>query len=385
MIRVAVSPKVIRWARERAGLEWNDLQNRFPKLMEWESASIQPTINQLRDFAKVTRVPYGFLFLSEPPTMQLPCADFRTVKNTRLPGISPELMDTVHLMRRRQAWMREARMEVEAKPVSFIGTASLSSNPVAISREMRQTLGFVDDWAKKVKDWTGAVGELRRAIEALGVMAVINGIVGNNTHRKLDVKEFRGFALSDPYAPLIFVNGADAKSAQMFTLAHELAHLWLGDAGEGLSGYEGLQPDGGEVERFCDQAAAEFLVPSAELQAAWQKDANIETLLKNLAGTFKVSPVVIARRAMDLGLIKRDEFFTFYREHTQREFQEQQTKKGGGEFYRNQDYRVGRLFASQLVRAAKEGRIGFKEAYDLTGLNGGTFQRYAHKLNITLP
>ncbi len=385
MTRVAVSPKVLCWARERAGLSLADLEDRFPRLAEWENASIQPTMRQLQDFAKKTRVPYGFLFLPEPPAMGLPFADFRTVENQRPEGISPELMDTVHLMRRRQAWLREERLEAEASPVGFVGTASLSDTPAAIGREMRRVLGLVDGWAKRVPNWTAAVGELRKTIEAVGVMAVINGVVGNNAHRKLDVNEFRGFALSDPYAPLIFVNGANAKSAQMFTLAHELAHLWLGDAGEGLSGFKGLQPGNGAVERFCNRAAAEFLVPAAGFQAAWDGVAGSEAPLESLARHFKVSPVVVGRRAMDLGLMERDEFLSFYDDYTRSEHRRRQTGTGSGDFYNNQNSRVGRLFASHLIRAAKEGRVGFKEAYDLTGLHAGTFQRYARKLEITLP
>ena len=385
MTRVAVSPEVLCWARERAGLDLADLQGKFPRLADWESASIQPTMRQLQDFAKATRVPYGFLFLPEPPAMPLPFADFRTIENQRRQGISPELMDTVHLMRRRQAWLREERMEAETGSVDFVGAASLASDPAAIGRDMRRVLGLVDGWAQRVPTWAAAVGELRKAVEGLGVMAVINGVVGNNTHRKLDVDEFRGFALSDPHAPLIFVNGADAKSAQMFTLAHELAHLWLGDAGEGLSGFKGLQPGDGEVERFCDRAAAEFLVPATEVQAAWRGVADSGAPLEMLARHFKVSPVVIGPRAMDLGLMERDEFFEFYHDYTQREYRKKQTGTGGGNFYNTQDNRVGRLFASHLIRAAKEGRIGFKEAYDLTGLNGCAFQQYARQLGIALP
>ncbi len=385
MIRVDVSPQVLYWARQRAGLDLADLQGKFPKLADWESAAGRPTIRQLQEFAKATRAPYGFLFLPEPPALPLPFADFRTVKNRHPQSISPELMDTIHLMQRRQAWLREERVETEVEPVDFVGAASLGDNPAATGREMRRVLGLVDGWPQRVPTWTAAVGALRKSIEELGVMTVINGVVGNNNHRKLDVNEFRGFALSDPYAPLIFVNGADAKSAQMFTLSHELAHLWLGDAGEGLSGFEGLQPGDGEVERFCDRAAAEFLVPAAEMRAAWRWAADSEAPLEDLAGRFKVSPVVIGRRAMDLGLIGREEFFDFYREYTQREFQKRQTGTGGGDFYNNQDNRVGRLLASRLIRAAREGRIGFREAYDLTGLHGGAFQTYARKIGIALP
>jgi len=386
MPKIATSPEVLRWARKRAGLSLADLQDKFPKLADWEAETRKPTMKQLESFAKATRVPFGFLFLPEPPEAPLPFADFRRVENRRRQGVSPELMDTIHLMRRRQAWLREGQMEAGVAPLEFVGSARLADEPAATGHDMRRALGLEDGWTELAPNWKAAVGKLRSAIEErLGIMAVINGVVGNNPHRKLDVKEFRGFALSDPYAPLIFVNGADAKSAQMFTLAHELAHLWLGDVGEGLSGFQALEPDGGDVERFCDQAAAEFLVPAVEIQGAWPGSADSGTAFENLARHFKVSPVVIGRRAMDLGLVEREQFFSFYREYTQHEDTKKQTETGGGNFYHNQNARVGRLFAGQVIRAAKEGRIGFKEAYDLTGLNGGTFQQYARKLDIMLP
>ncbi len=384
MSRIPVSPSVLRWARERAGMAVADLEGKFPHLADWEAEAAQPTIKQLEKFANAVHVPFGFLFLPEPPEMPLPFADFRTLESRRPQGISPELMETIQIMQRRQAWLRDERIEVEAAPLSFIGSATVNDDPNAIAREMRRVVGLDDSWAQRVRTWADAISELRNAIESLGIMAVINGVVGNNTSRKLDVKEFRGFALSDPYAPLIFVNGADAKSAQMFTLAHELAHLWLGEAGEGLSGFQGLQPDGDEVERFCDKVAAEFLVPAAEIRAGWADVARSDTPFEKLAGRFKVSPVVIGRRAMDLRLVDRAEFFSFYRYYTQSEFREKQTGAGGN-FYNSQNTRVGALFASHVIRAAKEGRIGFKEAYDLSGLKGGAFQEYAKILGVSLP
>lgn len=385
MSRIEVSPSVLRWARERAGMALSDLEGKFPHVRDWEAQAAQPTLRQLEQFAKATRVPFGYLFLPEPPEMPLPFADFRTLESRRPQGISPELMDTIQLMQRRQAWLREERIEAEVDPLDFVGAATPTDDPEAIAREMRRVVGLDDGWAEGVRTWSEAITALRNAIEELGIMAIINGVVGNNNRRKLDVGEFRGFALSDPYAPLIFVNGADAKSAQMFTLAHELAHLWLGEAGEGLSGFQDLRPDGGEVEKFCDQAAAEFLVPAVELRGVWPEVAHLDKPFEKLAGRFKVSPVVIGRRALDLRLIEREEFFSFYRFYTQNEYREKSSGPSGGDFYNNQNTRVGRLFASHVIRAAKEGRIGFKEAYDLSGLQGGTFQQYARKLGVSLP
>ena len=384
MTRVAVSPELVQWARERAHLDMAALAARFPKLPEWERGEVQPTFKQLEDFANATHVPFGYLFLPEPPPIPMPIPDFRTLQNQQLRTISPDLLDTIYAMQRRQAWLRESRLECEASPLEFVGNARLADDPAAIGREMRRLLGLGDGWAGTVRTWQEAVGALRNAIEAVGVMAVINGVVGNNTRRVLNVEEFRGFALSDEYAPLIFVNGADAKSAQMFTLAHELAHLWLGGEGSGLSGFPGIFPDGGAVETFCDRAAAEFLVPEAELRASWPDVRREQASFELLARRFKVSPIVVGRRAMDLRLVDRQYFFDFYEVYIRQERKQKQAAVGGGDFYNNQNTRVGNLFATQVIRAAREGRIGFKQAYELTGLNGGTFQQYARRLGMEL-
>ena len=385
MTRVAISRDLLCWARERAGLHVEDLIGRFPKLVAWERGELSPTFSQLEAFAKATHVPFGFLFLPEPPDLLMPIPDFRTLSNRHPGAVSPDLLDTIYAMQRRQAWLREERLECDAEPLAFVGSARLSDDPDAVGREMRRLLGLSDGWAARVRTWQEAVSALRASIEELGVIAVINGIVGNDTHRRLNVEEFRGFALSDELAPLIFVNGADAKSAQMFTLAHELAHAWLGAEGAGLSGFPGIFPDGGRVEAFCDRAAAEFLVPAAELRTLWPRVKRDASPFEMLASEFKVSPIVIGRRAMDLGLTDRAAFFDFYDAYVQRERKQKNQGVGGGSFYNSQNLRVGQSFAVQVMRAAKEGRIGFKDAYDLTGLHGGTFQEYARRLGVDLP
>lgn len=381
MARVAVSPDLVRWARERADLGIADLAKKFPKLESWERGEARPTFKQLEAFAQTTHVPIGYLFLPAPPEERIPIPDFRTIRDREALHPSPDLLETIYTMQRRQAWLREERIEGEAERLDFVGSARLTDDPAAVGREMRRMLGFDDGWASEVRTWQQAVLELRRVIEQLGVMAVINGVVGNNTHRPLDVAEFRGFTLSDPYAPLIFVNGADAKSVQMFTLAHELAHLWLGE--EGLSGFENLLPGGTEVEDWCNQAAAEFLVPASEMKVHWRDSTRDPEAFRALSGRFKVSPIVVGRRALDLRLVDRETFFAFYRAYVKEE-RTRSAGTSGGDFYSNQNTRVGELFATHVVRAAIEGRVGFKEAYELTGLRGGAFQEYAHRLGVGL-
>ena len=377
MTRVDVPPEMLRWACERAGYDVGDLAKSVPQLRAWVRRERLPTLKQLEKLASVTHTPLGYLFLPEPPEERLPVQDFRTVPDAVRGRPSPDLLDTLHTMQRRQEWLRESFVESDAEPLAFVASARLDDDPDAVGREMRRALGLDGGWAAGVRTWQDAVSELRRTIEGIGVMAVINGVVGNNTHRRLSVPEFRGFALNDPYAPLIFVNGADAKSAQLFTLAHELAHIWLGR--EGLSGFEALLPGGSDVEDWCNQAAAELLAPEAEVRARWPQVRRSVRRFEELARAFKVSPVVAARRALDLNLIDRSTFFDFYERYVSRE-RRGGTTATGGNFYNNQNTRVGELFATQVVRAAMEGRIGFKQAYDLTGLRGGSFQEYARRL-----
>jgi len=382
MTCVAVNPELLNWALDRAGLHADALFKQFPKINDWLQGEVRPTMKQLEKFARKTHTAIGYFFLPEPPVETLPIPDFRTLADRQLPQPSPDLLDTIYAMQQRQSWLREDRIECEAEPLDFVGSATQHDDANAVGREMRRLLGFEDGWASQVRAWQEAVSVLRRAMERLGVMTVMNGVVGNSTNRVLNVEEFRGFALSDPYAPLIFVNGADAKSAQMFTLAHELAHIWLGESA--LTDVEPASQPSQQLEDWCNRAAAEFLVPETALRLYWHDIRHVGAPFELIARHFKVSPIVAGRRAMDLHLLDRAVFFDFYQAYINGERKQKKTASGG-DFYNNQNTRVGELFATQVIRAAMEGRVGFREAYNLTGLNGGTFQKYARRLGFELP
>ncbi len=380
MNRVAVHPELIDWACERSGLDEAGLTKRFPKLPEWRSGTVQPTFRQLEDFAAATLTPFGALLLPGPPVETLPVPDFRTMRDARPPRPSAALLETIYQMQRRQEWMRDHLIEDGAEPLPFIGTVTTASSPTAAAESIRRTLGIGDGWADQHSTWTGALLGLRRAVEDTGVLVVINGVVGNNTHHALNPEEFRGFVLCDRHAPLVFINGADFKSAQMFTLAHELAHLWLGK--DGVFDLRDLQPSDNEVEKFCNRVAAELLIPSRELEACWPELAKRDNACFALARRFKVSPMVAARRVLDHGLISREAFFRFLREQEDEERVKAKKKTGGGDFYRNQSVRVGHRFGSAVVRAARAGRLLYQEAYRLTGLHGRTFDQFAQELGF---
>lgn len=385
MERVKIQRKLLLWALERCGKTQDAIKSKFPKIADWLSGEVYPTLKQLDNFAAATYTPLGYFFLHEPPEDKLPIPDFRTVKGEPQRP-SPNLLDTIQAMQSRREWMREFMLEEGQPPLSYIKSATLKTNPVELAKKMRNILSLPDGWANRVSTWDEALRLLRKAIEDIGVMIVINGVVGNNTHRVLDVVEFRGFALVDEYAPLIFVNGRDSKSAQMFTIVHELSHLWLGY--EGVSNFDKLQPVQTKLEMFCNQVAAEFLVPSDEFKKAIAETQakNDHELFQIVARRFKVSPLVIARRALDMKHISKDLFFDYYNNHVKEGERDREIrkakKKTKADFWKTQGVRIGELFGSAVVQATLEGRLLYRDAYRLTGLKGDTFDNYVTLLGF---
>ena len=380
MSRVAVSKEILGWALDRSGLTVTNLEPKFPKVRQWITGESQPTLRQLESLAKYTLTPFGFFFLKEPPEERLPIPYFRTLGDEASYGLSPDLLETIHTMQRRQAWLREFLVDQGQEELPFVRSASPNEPPSSIGKRIREALHLNLGWAAEESSWTESLRALREAIENAGIVVVVNGIVGNNTHRKLDPDEFRGFVLIDEFAPLVFVNSADGKAAQMFTLVHELAHVFFGSSA--AFDLREMSPANNPTELACNRVAAEFLVPEQEIRRMWPSIKGNEEPFQSIAKQFKVSVLVGARRALDLRLITKDEFLTFYHEYLNDERRKAAHRPDGGDFYANQNFRVGRRFASAVVRAAKEGKLLYSEAYQLTGLYGKTFDRYAASLGI---
>ena len=380
MSRVAVNEEVLRWAVRRCGLELDELEQRFPRIRQWARGESWPTLRQLELLAKATLTPLGFFFLAEPPEDRLPIPHFRTLHDEIPSKPSPDILETIQIMQRRQGWMREFLIEQGQDELPFVRSARREEHPRSVVQRMLGTLGLVEGWASSKRTWTEALHTMREAIEDVGILIVVNGIVGNNTHRKLDSTEFRGFVLVDDYAPLVFVNGADGKAAQMFTLAHELAHVFFGSSA--AFDLREMQPADDPTEQACNWVAAEFLVPERELRRIWPSVKDDIEPFQIIARQFKVSALVAARRALDTNLIKREAFLNFYRDYQSDERRAIADRSPGGDFYVNQNLRVGQRFASTVIRAVKEGKLLYSEAYRLTQLYGKTFDHYAASLGF---
>ncbi len=378
---ITVRPAMLIWARERAGLRTGELARKVnvkpERVLAWERSG-RITMPQAERLAHVTHTPFGYLFLSNPPDEALPIPDFRARGDAPPSRPSPDLLETIFSMQRRQAWMREELVEGGTEPLEFVGAYHANGNAPAIAWAIRDALNLEYGWAELEPNWSQALRRLRDSAEDAGILIFFNGVVGNNTSRKLDPNEFQGFALVDEYAPLIFVNNADFKAAQMFTLAHELAHLLIGETG--VSGFNDMEPAPNAIERFCDSAAAEFLVPGDELQTFWVSEDWTDPY-QAAARHFKVSSIVTARRALDLGLIDRDAFFSFYYANRSRGTASIEST-GGGDFWNTQRWRIGHRFPAAVLRAVKGGRLNRLEAYSLTGLSGETFAKLPEKIGI---
>lgn len=368
---VNIKPQILRWAMDRANKTVDDLIKALPKLPDWLDEKSQPTVKQLETFSKKVYLPFGYLFLQEPPKEKIPFPYFRQGKKMVNNQVSINVFDTILSMKQRQQWLSEYLKEEGQKPLPFVGRYDIKATVEEIVNNIRTTLKLPVGWAKEYKTYADAVRKLIDQTEEAGVIVVVNGIVGNNTRRRIDAEECRGFVLVNDYAPFLFINNTDAEAGKMFTLIHELAHVWLGKS----AGFDNnkMLPADDPVEELCDKVAAEFLVPEIDFEKAWlgSHDFNV------LARIFKVSSLVIARRAFDLGKITKSAFFSWYNNWL-REWQERKADAGGGDFYNNQPNRVSRRFAALVERAVRSEQLSYRDAYRMTGLYGDTYHNFVN-------
>lgn len=389
---LTLNPDVMRWAVDRSGISEEAVRKKFKKYPEWLDLSYTPTLKQLMDFAHMTHINLCDLYGSKVPNYGFQIADFRTQDESGVVDPSPELYDTIELAQRRQEWMQDYFTEEGREPIAFVGSWSdiprTPENVVKLAKALHNYLGLDERWAFQLKKQDDAVRVMRNAVEARGISVAINGVVGDNSHRSLSVSEFRGFVLADEIAPVIFINGQDAKGAQLFTIVHELCHLGYAKTGV----VNPANPDGYShgfdtgMERFCDSVAAEFLVSSDLIGQEWNAFAdnvNYYDRVSRIARNHKVTFMVSARQALDNNLLGRADFFDLYRQHkTAMDKLEAKPKKksSGGDSYSTKRYRLGTVFSEAVWSALNSDSISLGDAYELAGLSSKSFDEYYRRL-----
>ncbi|MBA7493711.1 hypothetical protein ES702_04273 [subsurface metagenome] len=365
MAEALITPRLVKWARDRYHLTDDIVANKISvdvnRFRAWERGEERPTLRQAQTLAQKLNVPFGYLFLSVPPLEELPLPDLRTMSGVPPRTPSPELFDLLNDMLRKQQWYREYQKSEGEQPIPFVGRFTSDDTPEKIATDITDTLDINDDMRQESPNWELFLREFICRAEDAGVLVMRSGIVGNNPYRKLNVYEFRGFAISDDLAPIVFVNGNDWKAAQIFTLAHEFAHLWIGESGISNLDYmkRSFEQDN-DIDRFCDQVAAEVLVPSTHFLLKWNDNNTTEDNLEELARLYKVSEFVVLRRAYEKDKLSFDE----YQAHYQRLQARQRSKgtKGGGDFYVNLLARNSSTLTRSLLVAVAEGRMPYRDA-----------------------
>lgn len=370
MEALSLSPDVLRWAADQAGESLESLARAMVKREGDRERVVRGELTppQAEKLAKLTGVPFGLLFLPAPPTIRRP--QIPDLRQTLDPApLSRDFLEVWDDVSRKQQWYRDRLIELGATPLPFVGrfNDAASRKHDTIARDMTDVLGLtpqVRATARSTDEYFTAVAD--RA-EAAGVLVMKSGIVKSNTRRPLSVKEFRGFAIVDSLAPVVFINGRDAVVASVFTLVHELAHVWLGESG--VSDLATRAAKG--VERVCNQVAAEVLVPKQEFLAQWRVQAD----LGRIARLFRVSKLVIARRALDFDLIDVDAY-----EAVASATHQPAREGGGGSAYRTIPARNSKRLTLALVRSALSGETLLREAAGLLAVRPETVMELGKRL-----
>jgi Zn-dependent peptidase ImmA (M78 family) len=376
-IRVKIEPTIINWVIENVPPEQTS-PDIFDTLENWKEGAIRPTFKQLESISDKIHIPLGYFFLKTPPREELPVLEYRTVAGMAAKTPSRNLVDTVHYAENVQDWMRNYLIDSGADKLEFICKGKTPTDAGGLAKQIRNSLQLKINWYTDCKNANSSFKFIRTRLEGIGVLVLMNGVVGNNTRRKLDISEFRAFTLTDDFAPLIFINGNDSDGAKLFSLLHETVHIRLGIDGFFNERF-GDNHHISDAERLCNAVAAELLVPNELFTVRWETLRNqtnsSKTIIYKLASEFHCGNTVIARRAKDTGYINVGVYNEIADEAMDRYNQYVKNRGGGGDFYRTAATRLDKRFLLAVAGSVGEGKTQYTDAYKLTNLNRTTFSK----------
>ncbi|RKX63177.1 MAG: hypothetical protein DRP41_06555 [Thermodesulfobacteriota bacterium] len=350
------------------------IKKSFPKFDEWVKGLDDPTIRQVEELSRKLFIPFGYFFLDKLPEEKLPVPFYR--KGFKWEGkVSVELKEVLRDIQRKQDFLKDYFEYAGEKPLNFVGSININEYSKKCVNKIRQTLSLPEDWSLKLKNRNEAFNFLREKIEALRICVFTNSVLLFNNRKKLNPEEFKGISLVDKYAPVIFINTNDTLNSRIFTLMHELIHVFLGK-GEILGDGEEIEEGADRIEIFCDNVSADLLAPQSLFLKKWKEtEENIE----RLSDEFKVSPMVVIRRARYMSLINSFEYQSFKNDYLQKlksMKSEKKTERGGGNFYELHYKRLSKNFILTVLSALSANYLSFTDAYNYLGVRGKTFDKF---------
>jgi Zn-dependent peptidase ImmA (M78 family)/transcriptional regulator with XRE-family HTH domain len=377
-----ISGAVLKWARETAGLDLDQAAIKLglgnargltgpQRLSKIEAGEEEPSRGLLGKMSASYRRSLLTLYLEAPPKKGDRGEDFRTLPGERSKTLDALVDALLRDIRVRQSVIKSILEEEESPPLKFVTSAKMDSGASAVAKSIQETLGVTRQQFRKESSIEDAFGLLRTSTESAGIFVALMGNLGSH-HTTIDVEHFRGFAIADKLAPFVVINDQDAKGAWSFTLIHELAHIWLGQ-----TGVSGARADK-KVEKFCNEVAAEFLLPSSELKDFKLKNKEIQAAsnqISNFASARNLSATMVAYNLYLANKIDEKtwtEVAAIYRAQWLK-FRESQRQKdaesdGGPNYYIVRRHRLGRAILDFVSRTISDGGMSLSEAGRVLGV-----------------
>ena len=389
--KALITPAVIKWAREKSHYSLDTVAKKTgvspDKLKEWEQGASLPSLAQAKKMSQIYRRPLATFYLPHPPRDFSLLKDFRTVEGKE-PKYSPPLVFFMRQIQERQAWLSQHLQEQGYNKLQFIGSLGVESSVKTATQNIINTIWGNEKQYSKVLDNTSNVEALLTnwidQCERKGIF--ISRASRLDSRNPIPVKEVRGFVISDPYAPFIFINSKDSYSARLFTLLHELAHLWLDISGvpdHFLTSYKNKKSN---IESFCNQTAAEILLPQKKIKTFSKVTSFTPKELKAFINihrkALKVSRLALLVRLKSLSLIKSQTFEVLKKEYIKEseQYRKQLEKKmketkGGPNSNRLKIYANGESFTKIIFFSYKEGILTGREASNLLDMKLGSLEK----------
>jgi Zn-dependent peptidase ImmA (M78 family)/transcriptional regulator with XRE-family HTH domain len=364
----------LNWAVGRTKLDIQKLSKKLnvseDKIKMWLNGELQPTFGQAKKLANAAHVTFLELLLDNPPEFKEDLPDFRTLDSKPLKEASSELEDIIDYVKTCQNWYRDYAQDNELKISDFCGCIKGEIDTTKVADILSKKLQ-IEKNRKKSRNKDAFCLALSNRAEELGVCVMRGSFVKTANKRHLDPKEFRAFALSDKYAPFIFINTKDSKAAQIFSLTHELVHIANGDSGLTGSNFDS------EKEKFANEVAGKILIPD-EFVVNWKLDQRDHLLneAEKIAKPLKVSSWAVLTRLLTLRKISKIEYKDAVDYIKSEVLNIKFNKKGGPDYYVMRKMLFGKNLSQAIINAAKSGDLMYRDMNVMFGIKAKNFDRF---------